>query len=91
MIKDQGLEGSNDEVVTDKSYAQLLIELSPPLTSYDGAKKIIEQSGVQIIGLKYLSPQCILLKLDVRDMRNIALKLIDHGYFIIKGVNAALE
>jgi hypothetical protein len=49
---------------------------------------MIEDLGVRIIETKHLSSNnWVLLKLDVKDMRGIALKLTEHGFFI-KGINA---
>ena len=48
---------------------------------------MIENLGVRIIETKHLSSNnWALLKLDVKDMRDVALKLTEHGFFI-KGIN----
>lgn len=52
---------------------------------------MIEDLGVRIIEMDLLSSDFILLKLDVRDMRNLALKLTESGFSVIKGINALTQ
>ena len=81
-------EEFNHKIKVNKNHAQILIEITSTLNSLNEAKKIIHKSGVEIVETTYFSPKWILLKLDVKDMREIALKLTEHG-FSIHGINAA--
>lgn len=75
------------QVKTDKDHAQILIKIANDSKAIEEAKKIIEDLKVHVIETKYLRPNWVLLKLDVKDMTSIALKLTESG-FIIKGINA---
>jgi hypothetical protein len=89
MIWDKVSKEFNIEVKADKNHAQILIEVNSS-ENYEEARKIIENLGVRIIETKNLSSNhWVLLKLDVKDMRDVALKLTEHGFFI-KGINALL-
>ena len=88
MVKQTFSEEFNHKIKADKNHAQILIEITPSSTTLDEAKKIINKSGVEIIETTHLSSNWILLKLDVKDMRDIALKLTEYGFFI-HGINAA--
>jgi hypothetical protein len=89
MVKQTGLEEFNHEVKVDKNHAQILIEITDSPNTFEEAKKIIKDLGVRIIETKRLSlNNWVLFKLDVKDMRDVALKLTEHGFFI-NGINAA--
>lgn len=81
------LEEFDHEVKVDEYYSQILIKITPFSKTFEEAKKTIEDLGVHIIETKRLSSGWVLVKLDVKDMRNVALKLIEFGLFI-KGINA---
>jgi len=87
MSQEEFLEQLNLEIKADKTYAQILIKIDNDSESFEEAKKIIEDLGTHIIETKYLPLNWILIKLDVKDMRDIALKLTEHSFFI-KGINA---
>lgn len=88
MVRQFFSEEFNHKIKANKNHAQILIKITPSSTTLDEAKKIINRSGVGIIETMHLSSNWILLKLDVKDMRDIALKLTEFGFFI-HGVNAA--
>lgn len=88
MVLEEVLEEFNHEVKADKNYAQLLIEISPTSEPFEEATKIIQDLGVHLIETKHLSGNWMLVKLDVKDMRNVALQLTEHGFLNIKGINA---
>jgi hypothetical protein len=88
MVLEEVLEEFNHEVKADKNYAQLLIEISPSSEAFEEATKIIQDLGVHLIETKHLSGNWMLVKLDVKDMRNVALQLTEHGFLNIKGINA---
>jgi hypothetical protein len=91
MARKHFLEELNQEVKADRTHAQILIKITPSSKALEEAKRIIEDSGVHIIETKHLSTNhWILLRLDVKDMRDAALKLTEHG-FVIKGINALPE
>lgn len=81
-------EEFSHKIKVDKYHSQILIEITSTPNSLDEAKKIIYKSGAQVVETTHFSPKWILLKLDVKDMREVALKLTEHG-FSIHGINAA--
>ena len=83
-----GPEIFDQEILPDQTHAQILIELTPPDKTFEEAKKIIEDLGARVIETHRLSPNRILMKLDVKDMRDVAFKLTENGFFKIKGINA---
>ena len=83
------IEEFNHEIKADKNHAQILIEITPASKTLGEVKKIIEDLGTHIIETKHLSSNRALLELDVKDMRNVALKLTESGFFNGKGVNAS--
>jgi hypothetical protein len=87
MVQELFLEELNQEIKADKTYSQILINITNSSKLLEEAKKIVEALGVCIIEAKRLSPNWTLLKLDAKDMRDVALKLTEHG-FMIKGINA---
>ncbi len=90
MVYEQTLEEVSHEIKADRSHAQILLRITDSSKSDAEAERIVEDLGVHIIEKSYLLNQWILIKLDVRDMRNVALKLTEHG-FVIKGINALPE
>jgi len=90
MVQENILEDQGLEIKADKNYAQILIKTNNDSGAFEDAKKIIEDCGIHIIEVKHLSSNQLLLKLDVNDMRNVALKLTERG-FVIKGINALPE
>ncbi len=87
MKQGETLEELGSEIKADKTCAQILLRRGGSQGSDEEAVKIIETLGVHVIEKTVLSTSWVLLKLDVPDMRNVALKLTEHG-FLIKGINA---
>ena len=87
MVYEDTSEDVSPEVEADRSHAQILLRVADSLKSGLDAEKIIRDFGIQVIEKSYLSAQWVLLKLNVKDMRNVALKLTEQG-FVIKGINA---
>ena len=87
MVYEETLEDVGPEVEPDRSRAQILLKITDSLKSDAEAEKIVRDLGVHVIEKSYLSTHWVLLKLDVNDMRNVALKLTEQG-FVIKGINA---
>lgn len=87
MVYEETLEDVGPEVEPDRSRAQILLKITDSLKSDAEAEKIVRDLGVHVIEKRYLSTHWVLLKLDVKDMRNVALKLTEQG-FVIKGINA---
>jgi hypothetical protein len=84
------MEEKNDEhIKPDRKHAQILIEVSSGTNTIERAKQIIEGSGVHIIETKKITQERVLLKLDVKDMRDLALKLTENGFSKIEGYNAS--
>jgi hypothetical protein len=90
MIQEETLEELGYEIKADKGHAQILLKMVDPQGSDDEAMRIIEGLGIHVVEKNPLSTSWVLLKLDVKDMRNVALKLTEHGFFI-KGINALPE
>ena len=88
MARQKSIEGGNFWVKSDKNHAQILLGVDSEINTLDKAKHIIESFGIHIIEIKNISPQLILLKLSVKDMREIALELIEQGFTNIEGYNA---
>ena len=87
MVYKETLKEMDYEIKADRSHAQILLKLTDYSRSDEEAVKIIEDIGLQVIDKAYLSAHLMLLKLNVKDMRNVALKLTEHG-FLVKGINA---
>jgi hypothetical protein len=87
MVYEETLEDVGPEVEPDRSRAQILLKITDSLKSDAEAEKIVRDLGVHVIEKSYLSTHWVLMKLAVRDMRNVALKLSEQG-FVIKGINA---
>lgn len=86
---EEAVEEFNDEVEADETHAQILIKTNTSSKTHEEAKRVIEDSGINVIETRYLSSGWILLKLDVRDMRNIVLRLTELGFSNVKGIGAA--
>lgn len=82
------MQRHSGRVKLDQSHAQVLIEVGSETNTIEKAKKIIEEVGVHIIETQNLSSQWVLLKLDVKDMREVVLKLTLNGFLKIEGYNA---
>lgn len=80
-------EEFSHEFKADKNHAQILIKIANSSRAFGEAKKIIEELGIRIIETEDLSSNWVLVKLHVKDMRDVALKLTEHGFFI-KGINS---
>ena len=83
------MQRHSGRVKLDQSHAQVLIEVGSETNTIEKAKKIIEEVGVHIIETQNLSSQWVLLKLDVKDMREVVLKLTLNGFLKIEGYNAS--
>lgn len=88
MVEEEIFIDFDSKIIPDKNHAQILIDVSPSSKTFEEAEEIIEGFGVNIIEKNYLSSNCILVKLDALDMREITLKLIERGFISIKGINA---
>ena len=75
------------EFITDEKHSQIMIEIDSS-RAFIEAKRIIEESGAQIFEAFKISENWMLIKLNIMDMREVALRLSEHG-FLIKGINAS--
>jgi len=75
------------EIKPDRRYAQILIKITDSSISDKEAERLMESLGVHIVSKSRLSTYWVLFTLNVRDMRDAALKLTEHG-FTVKGINA---
>ena len=87
MVEERFSGELNQEIKADKTYSQIFINMSNSPVLFREVKEIVEGLDVHIIEAKTISPEWTLLKLDVKDMREVALKLTEQG-FLIKGINA---
>jgi hypothetical protein len=78
----------NHEILADRNYAQILIKITPSTKKFEEAKKIVESLTIQIVEMEYLSTNSILIKLNVRETRDVILKLAEHGFINIEGIDA---
>lgn len=81
------IEGLNRELIPDRHYAQILIEVLSS-ANVEEVKKIIEVSGVSIVEVNLLSPHAVLFKLDTKEIKDVVLKLVGQGFYNLKGMNA---
>jgi len=81
-------EEFNHEIKPDENHAQLLIKLGTVSNSYEVAKRIIEDLEIRILEPEQISSDCVLFKLDVKDIRNVSLKITENGFLNFKGMNA---
>ena len=88
MVFEKIPEKIDHELRADRWHAQILMEVANSPISFKEAKKIIEELGIHIIETKRLSANWTLIKLDLKDMRDVTLKLSESGFLNIKGVNA---
>jgi hypothetical protein len=87
MTYEESLQELDVEIKADHRYAQILIKITDLSKSNNELEKLIESLGVHIVAKSRLSTYWVLFTLNVRDMRDVALKLTEHG-FIVKGINA---
>jgi hypothetical protein len=87
MTYEEDPEDLDHQIKADQRYAQILIKTTDFSRSDKEAEKLIEGLGVNIVSKTRLSTYWVLFTLNVRDMRDAALKLTEHG-FTVKGINA---
>lgn len=90
MTYEEDREELDFEIKPDRRYAQILIKITDSSISDKEAEKLIEGLGINIISKSRHSTYWVLLKLNLKDMREAALKLTEHG-FTVKGINALPE
>jgi hypothetical protein len=88
MVLEKIPEEINQELEADRDHAQILIEVTDSSKFLEEAKRIFWDLGIRIAEMKNLSANWVLLKLDVKDMRDAILKLTENGFVNIKGINA---
>jgi len=90
MTQEKTLEELGYKIKANKGHAQILLKMIDAPGSNEEAVKIIEGMGIHVVERNPLSTSWMLFKLDVKDMRDVALKLTEQG-FLIKGINALPE
>ena len=73
------------------SHAQVLVEISTGSNALDRALDVLKSAGFSHLRYEILReelPQWVLIVLASRDMRSAVLKLIEAGFYHIKGINA---
>ena len=91
MVSAENSDTLNYELNAHPDYAQILIEAASCSETSEQARLLIEGQGVHVIETVKLAGDKVLLKLNVKDMRGIALKLIEKGFIGVKGVNAIFQ
>ena len=87
MTYEEDPEDLDHKIKADGNYAQLIIKITDFSISDREAEKLIESLGINIVSKRSLSMSWVIFTLNVRDMRDAALKLTEHG-FTVKGINA---
>lgn len=90
MFQEESSDELSLEVKANKRYAQILVKITDSSRSFEEAEKIIESLNIRVMEKSWPSRHWVLFKLDLKDMRNLALKLTEHG-FVSKGINALPE
>ena len=75
------------ELTPKEKYAKILIRIQSQ-DSLEKAIEIINHEGAQILCLKYVKADNVLLELNVEDMRTIVLRLVENGFNGIEAINA---
>ena len=93
--ENQLFEKCAENLQKDIHHSQILFKFDQGEKSLDKAKEIVKKLGVKIVDIKIFdfpkdSALFALFKLDIADMREVALALSEHGYTPIKGYNAPL-
>ena len=93
--ENQLFEKCAENLQKDIHHSQILFKFDQGEKSLDRAREIVEKLGVKIVDIKIFdfpkdSALFALFKLDIADMREVALALSEHGYAPIKGYNAPL-
>ncbi|RLE14289.1 hypothetical protein DRJ04_02705 [Candidatus Aerophobetes bacterium] len=94
--ENQLFEKCAENLQKDIHHSQILFKFDQGEKSLDKAKEIVKKLGVKIVDIKIFdfpkdSALFALFKLDIADMREVALVLSEHGYAPIKGFNAQLQ
>jgi len=71
----------------DQKYAQLLIEGEMSSSNSLRAQSLIRDWGVEVLEVRSVAGGWTLIRLKSGDMRQIAFKLTQRGFFNLKGVN----
>jgi len=87
MTYKEDSEDFDHRIKADRRHAQILIRTTDLPRSDKEAEKLIESLGINIVSKSRFSTNWILFILNVRDMRDAALKLTERG-FTVKGINA---
>ena len=79
-------------IKTDEEHAQILLKIDDS-TSIEKARRVIEDLGVTILKTEPLSQpgsdRYVVFILGIKDMREVALGLIESGIRSIEGYNAS--
>ena len=70
-----------------KVHAQILVKIDKDSKALEEVTRIIKDLGAHISETSHSTSSWVLFKLDVKDMRGIALKLTEHGFSVV-GINA---
>jgi|GEM_PF-2002812 len=86
MREGNGFNKVLGKINTDPNYSKILIQVLNPTTEeiVDG---IIKSLGLEIISKNRLSMNWMVYTLNIKDMREVALILTEHG-FAVEGINA---
>jgi hypothetical protein len=88
MAFEETPENFNHELKAHPDYAQILLRITSSSETFEEARQLIEDQNIHVIETVHLPGNKILIMLNVKDMRGIALKLIEKGFIGVKGINA---
>ena len=71
----------------DEKYAQLLIEGEMSSSNLLRAQSLIRDWGIEVLEVRPVPGGWTLIRLKSSDMRQIAFKLTQRGFFNLKGIN----
>lgn len=80
------MDGAN-EFITDEKYSQIMMEIDSS-RAFAEAKRIIEESGVQIFETVKISEDWMRIMLKVMNVREVAPRRSEH-VFLIQEINAS--
>ncbi len=86
MSEQNGFKKLLEKINTDPNYSKILIKLLNSKTEEE-ADKVIRNLGLEIISKTSFSKDWVVYTLNIKDMREVALILTEHG-FTVEGISA---
>lgn len=86
MSEQNGFKKLLEKINTDPNYSKILIKLLNSKTEEE-ADRVIRNLGLEIISKTSFSKDWVVYTLNIKDMREVALILTEHG-FTVEGISA---